>query len=262
MPVQTHIDRARTRVRTEREAVDAKLDAIDAFVDRIGDLPTESIPSATTETITTRGGLVRVESANEDRCRTVRTVFAETIRPHSVADVDDSEPLLETVRSQLSDGIAVALAPTTDTSFTAELKQAILSAAATLRAETDVLRQALVREDARLDTAGETVDEITAWIAEADETPLIDLGFEALQQRHETLARHRDRCAQLTEQRQAFLQETTNEGVDIGIRHQRLIPYLYQEFPVDHPLLATFVQLDDACATCQRAVRQHLIRRA
>jgi hypothetical protein len=261
MSAQTHIDRARTRVRAERETVDAKLDAIDAFIDQIGDLSTAPPPS-TTETITAGGGPVRAESNPEDRCRTVRTVFAETIRPHSVADVDEPESLLETIRGELSEGIAVALAPTTDTRFTAELERAILSEAATLRAETDVLRRALVREDDHLETAGEAVDEITGWITDADETPLTDLGFGALQQRHETLARHRNRCDELAEQRQGFLRETTNEGIDVGIRHRTLVPYLYQEFPVDHPLLVTIARLDDACAECQRAVRQHLIRRA
>lgn len=75
MAVQTHIDQARTRVQAERETVDAKLDAIDGFIDRIGDLSTAPTPSAT-DTITAGGGLVRAESDPEDRCRTVRTVFA------------------------------------------------------------------------------------------------------------------------------------------------------------------------------------------
>jgi hypothetical protein len=262
MPVRTHVDQARTRVRAERAAVDGKLDAIDEFVDRVEDLPTEPRPSPGTETIATGGGLVRAESATEDRGRTVRTAFAETIRPHSVADVDDSEALLETIRNELSDGIAVALAPSTDVSFTETLERAILSEAATLRAETDILRQAIVREESHLDRVGEAVDGITEWIAEADETPLTDLGFGALQRRHETLARHRDRCDELAERRQAFLRETTSEGVEVGIRHRRLVPYLYRELPVDHPLLATVARLDDACAACQRAVRQHLVRRA
>jgi hypothetical protein len=261
VPVRTDVDEARTRVRAEREAVDAKLDAIDEFVDRIGDLSTAPAPS-TAETTAAAGGLVRVESTAEDRCRAVRTAFAETIRPHSVADVDDPEPLLETIRSELSDTIAVALAPTTDASFTAGLERAIRSAATTRRAEADVLRRALGREEAHLEAAGEVVDDVVGWIADADETPLTDLGFEALQRRHGTLARHRDRCDRLAERRQAFLRETTTEGVDAGIRHRDLVPYLYGELPVDHPLLATVARLDDACAECQRAVRRHLVRRA
>jgi hypothetical protein len=261
MPVQTYIDRARTRVQAEQEAVDARLDAIDDFVDRVERLSTDPAPAAT-GTVATRGGLGRVASTTEDRCQTVRAAFAETVRPHSVADLGGSESLLEAIRSELSDGVAVALAPTTDTPFTAALERAILSEAATRRAETDVLRRALAREDDRLETAGDAVDDVTGWIADADETPLTDLGFEALQQRHETLTRHRDRCETLAEQRQAFLDETTNEGVEVGIRHRSVVQYLYRDLPVDHPLLATIARLDDVCAECHRTVRRHLIRRA
>jgi hypothetical protein len=261
MPVQTHVDQARIRVEAEQRAVEAKLDSLGEFIDRIGDLPTTSLPSSPGGTLATGGGVVRVESTGEDRCQTVRTTFAETIRPHSVADVDGSEPLLETIRNELSDEIAVALAPTTDASFTSELKRAVLSEAATRRAESDVLRRALVREDSHLEMAGEAVDEITRWIVDSDETPLADLGFEALRGRHEALERHRHRCDTLAERRQEFLQGTTNQGVDVGIRHQRLVPYLYQDFPVDHPLLATIARLDEACAECQCAVRKHAIRR-
>ena len=262
MSVETSIDLARTWIEVEQRAVDAKLDAIEEFVDRVGDLSTDPVPSSTAGPIGTGAGLVRAEAAPEDHCRTVRTVFAETIRPHSVADVDDPEPLLETVRTELSDEIAVALAPTTDTVFTAELEQAVLSAATRLRAETAVLRRAIVREDAHLDAAAATVDDVTGWIATADETPLTDLGFDPLWQHHEALARHRDRCDTLAERRQAFLRGTTNEGVEVGIRHRRLVPYLYRELSVDHPLLVTIARLDDACAECQRAVRDHLTRRA
>jgi hypothetical protein len=262
MSVQTYVDQARTRARAEREAVVAKVDAIDEFVARVRDLSTAPAPSSGTETVATGGRLVQVRSASEDRCQTVRAAFAETVRPHSVADLDSSEPLLETIRQELSDDVAVALEPTTDTSFTGALKRAVLAEAATCRAGADVLRQALEREGGHLETAGEAVDDITGWIADADEKPLTDLGFEGLQRRHEALARHRDRCERLAAQRQAFLDETTSEGVEAGVRHRNLIRYLYRDLPVDHPLLATVASLDDACAECQRAVRQHLIRRA
>jgi len=261
MPVNTYVDRARTRTRTEQETVDEKLGAIDAFVDRVSEIPTDSVPSSTAKLPATDGGLVRAGGSTGDRCRVVRSAFAETIGAH-VADVDDEDALLAAIGDEFSEEIAVALASTTPASFTPNLKRAVVSEATTRRAETAVLRRALGREATHLDGAGAVVDDVTAWIADADETPLTDLGFDALQQRHETLARHRDRCTELAAERQAFLRETTNQGVDAGIRHRSLVPSLYEDFPVDHPLLATVARLDDACADCQRAVRRHLIRRA
>lgn len=262
MPVETHVDRARTRVRAEREAVAGKLDAFEAFIDRIEELSPDPTQSSTAGVTATVGALSRGTSAPEDRCRAVRTAFAETIRPHSVAEPDDPESLLTTIRSEFSDSIAVALAPTTETSFSPTLKRALVSEAATRRAETEVLRRALDREGAHLEEAGETVDDITAWIADADQTPLTDIGFEALRDRHETLASHRDRCEELARARQSFLRQTTARNADVGIRHRNLGPYLYEDFPVDNPLLATVARLDEVCAACQRAVRQHLVQRA
>jgi hypothetical protein len=124
------------------------------------------------------------------------------------------------------------------------------------------MRRAVDRETTELDAAAEVVDRVTGWIATADETPLTELGFETLRARHETLARHRERCDDLAARRQSFLDGATGEGPDASVGHRRLVAFLYQSFPVDHPVLATVVRLDDACAECQRAVRRHLVRRA
>jgi hypothetical protein len=262
MAVRTHIDQARPRVETERDAVESKLEALGAFVDRVSELSAEPSPPSPSGVTATAGAQLRAESSPDGRCRAVRTAFDETVRPHSVAEVDGSEPLLATIRSELTDSVAVALAPTTDVSFSPDLKRMIVAEAKARRTETDVLRRALEREETQLANAGDTVDDITAWIAETDETPLTDLGFEALRRRHETLARHRDRCEKLARRRQEFLGRTTSESVEAGVRHESLVPYLYEDFPVDHPVLATVARLDVACEACQRAVRDHLVRRA
>ena len=258
--VNTFVRQARTRVRAEREAVDAKADAVEAFADRIADLtatPASPPPLAATAT----AGTPRSRQS-DDRCRAVRQAFADTIRPHSVADVADDEPLLETVRTELSDSIAVALAPTTDRSFSPGLKRAIVSATSDRQTELATLARALERERTDLDDAQATVETVTDWLVDADETPLADLGFDALRTRHETLATHRDRCTDLADRRQAFLRATTERPTGTRISHRSLGHYLYEDFPVDHPVLATAARLDSVCASCQRTVRDHLVRRA
>lgn len=261
MPVPTHIDQARTRVRVERDAVTEKIDAFDSFIDRVAALSPDPTPSSAGMVATT-GARLQADPVTDDHCRTVRTAFAETVRPHSVADVDGSESLLETMREELTDTIALALTPATETSFTPELKQMVISKTRARRAEATALHEALGREDVHLADAGATVDDITAWVVEADETPLTTLDFDALKRRHETLASHCDRCETLVHRRQQFLGETTNNGIDAGVRHERLIPYLYQDFPVNYPVLATVAKLDAICGECQRTVRDHMVRRA
>lgn len=255
---------ARSRADAEREAVDGKLRAVEGFRDRVTELPAQ--PSGGTDTGLTagpRGGtgtLARDRSA-DDRCRTVRQAFAETVRPHSVADVDDpdTEPLLETVREELTDALAVALAPTTEPSFSPGLKRAVLSATGTLQAETAVLGDAVDREADRLEAARETAEAVAAALAEL--LDLRPLGFEALRERHDTLATARERCDDLAERRQSFLGANTSRAGEVGIGHRRLVPYLYDDLPVDHPVLTTAARLDAACAARQRAVRRQLIQR-
>jgi hypothetical protein len=259
MTVQTHVSQARTRIQAEQEAVGAKLEALDAFVDRVSDLSTGAVRSSASGMTSTTGALAQTDPKAGSRCRAVRRAFAETIRPVSVDD--GSESLLTTIQTELSDEIAVALAPTSDAPFSTTLKEAILSEATARRAEAAVLRESLSREAAQIEAVEAAIDDITDWIAKADETPLLDLGFDELKQRHETLARHRDRCDRLAQQRQEFLGRTTNRGVEVGIRHRTLPPYLYRDFPDDHPVLATVARLDAVCAECQRAVRGHLVRR-
>lgn len=264
MTVETYIDRARTRVRAERDAVDGKRDAYDAFVRRVSDLQPEPVSASAPATgLTTAGGArLAADAPSDDRCGTVRAAFAETIRPHSVADLDGSEPLLETIREEFTDAIAVALAPTTESPFSRDLKRLIVAETRSRRSEATALRKALDREAGHLEDAAAAVDDVVAGVVDVDETPLIDLGFDALARRHETLADLRDRCTELVRRRQELLRRATNDGADVGVRHRSLVPYLYGGFPVDHPVLATVAALDDACADCQRTVRAHLIRRA
>lgn len=147
--------------------------------------------------LATAGGQIAADTSTPDRCQKVRTAFTETLRPHSVANVEQSESLLATIQNELSDSIAVALAPTTDTCFTAKLKNAILSATDERQTKTVLMSQVLEKEHRQLETATNLVDETTGWIADADETPLGQLGFDELRQRHNRLLDHRDRCGDI-----------------------------------------------------------------
>jgi hypothetical protein len=259
--VNTYAAEARPCVRREREAVEAKMEAVDEFTDRVRDLSVEPSPGSTPGVTATAG--TRASRPGDDRCRAIRRAFAETIRPHSVDVADaDTEPLLETVRAELSDSIAVALGPTTDASFSPGLKQAVVSAATARRIELTALDRALDREEAFLDDAQSTVDSVTDWLVDADETPLSALGFDALREYHGTLESHRERCSTLADRRQAFLGGATERKAQARIDHRTLVGYLYDDFAVDHPVLATVARLDSVCAACQRTVRDHLVRRA
>ncbi|MFD1589345.1 hypothetical protein ACFR9U_20405 [Halorientalis brevis] len=135
----------------------------------------------------------------------------------------------------------------------------IVAEANTRQAELEVLCLVFDKEMIQLKSARSIVDDITAWLADANETPLTDLGFEALQHRHETLADHRDRCEKLACQRQVSLEETTTKKIKTKIQHWSLVLYIYQEFSSSYPLLSTVTRLDDTCKERQRVVRRHLV---
>jgi predicted membrane chloride channel (bestrophin family) len=195
MTVTTFIDRAKRRVEDEQDAVRAKRAAFDRFSDRVSSLPTTPAASAGGMTATV-GTQLGSDQAVDDQCRAVRNAFAETVRPHSCDS--DSEPLLETIKAEFTEQIAVALASTTETGFSNQLKTAIITEVENRKAETAALSRALDTEAAHLETAFQTVEEITDWLVAENRTPLVDLGFETLRDRHETLAAHRSRCARIS----------------------------------------------------------------
>ena len=125
----------------------------------------------------------------------VRELFTETVRPHSTADVDDPETLLETIGAELSEQVAMALAPqNATTGFTAGLKQGVLSETAQRRHELRAIERALDREKASLVETKDAIDEMLEWIVDANETDLTELGFEALRARNDRLDGFHDRC--------------------------------------------------------------------
>jgi DNA-binding protein H-NS len=169
--------------------------------------------------------------------------------------------LLETIRSELSDPIAMAVAPTTEAKFTAELRDIIVTEAQSRRVELQTMEAALTQEIEQLETALTTTDPIMEWLVDADEISLVDLEFDELQARHATLETYRDSCEKLLTNRQEFLQQTTSRAAEAKITHYMLVEYLYEKLPVDYPVLSAGVRLDELCAESQQAVRDHLVRR-
>jgi len=270
MSQTTYIDAAQDRVEAERAAAEAKRAGMESFVDRVADLSTDSSPAGASGVAGTGGLARRTEASGTGGCESVRTAFAETVHPHAVADRDPgresdasaSQPLTATIRQELTESIAVALAPASSVPFSPGLKQGILAEAHCRRSELDVLCRAVERESESLKAAADTVTTVSSWIAAADETPLTELGFDALQRRHEALATHRDRCDEAVADRQSVLASTTAVDAEAGLRHRDLVGSIYDGLAVDHPVLVTLTRLDDACRECQRSVRSHLVRRA
>lgn len=266
MSVTTHVHDALERVDGEHEHVSEELAAFDRFGAGVRDLdPVSSVesPGSTHRTGATAHASTpfRRTATEVDRTKRVCKLFDETVRPYSIADLDGSASLVGTMSEELGREIAVAVAPTTSGRFTAEVKEAILSAVAHRRAELRAMDRALDTETESLTAALEGVETTIDWLVEANETPLSDLGFAALRERHGTLASHRSRCAETVHERQDVLHRTTNHHATAGLAYQSLTGYLYRDSSTSYPVLSTATRLDALCEECQRTVRDHLTRR-
>jgi hypothetical protein len=255
--VETHIHRARERVERERTVVADKQDAFESFTARVRDFSAGG-PQVEQVGQAVAGGIsARSVASGPDQREQVRSAFAETVGRHTGAD-----SVLVSLHQELSEEIALAFAPTTNASFTPQLQRQLLTQVTAREQELSVTQSALKRELNSAEAHLETVDSIVTWLVKSDETPLSELGFDALQTRHERLDEFRQTCIERTESRQELLVATTSRGGQVGVSHRGLVESLYEDFPVDYPMLTTMSRLLDACDEAQMAVRDHLVRRA
>lgn len=250
------LQQATERVMAEQDAIDAKLQAYETFISQLQDLNTTAGTSPSR--LLTTVGTQYQEPPPAKRCREVRHLFAETIRPHSIADLDTEESLVATIKREFTDEIGTALAPTTATPFSPELKRTILAKARSRHAENTAFQHAISREATQLDTARDTVSTITDTLTNQQQSALTDVDFDTLRSRHETLAAHREQLETLADTRQAFLQDSTTRGTDFEVSHHTLIEYLYPDLSVGHPVLDTVLRLEDSCIDAQQTIRHHL----
>lgn len=289
--LRTHV--AVERAEAEREHVEQKVSAFETFAERVQEMATDDPATTTvgtpnaTETgeralavspIATSAGTAGAnamdaganatnapESATgagpsaksrtaSDGAEAVREAFRDT-----VLDSADADEMATALRDELTPELAAALAPV-GSGLGANLRTRLVSKAEERSSECGLLADAIGTERDRLRDVAAELDAVTDWVAEADETPLRQLGFEALRERHDRLAEFRTTCDRLARERQAIVRGTRRDGLT-GIRERELLDHLYADFEEDHPVLADLARLDDLLADCQRAVRSHLCAR-
>lgn len=256
MTVETHLHRARDRVESERALVSEKRAAFESFAGRVRDLSATG-PQVGQVSGNGAGGLSAQSVASTgDKREAVRSAFAATVGEYGPAD-----SVLASLRQELGADAALALAPTTNASFTTQLRTQLLSQVTGRKRELSVTATALDREQESVTQHLDTVEGIVTWLVEGDKTPLSSLGFDALQSRYERLSEFRGECEECLQTRQERLDSTTSTSGQVGVDHRGLVESLYDDFGVAYPVIATETRLLDVCTDAQRAVRAHLSRR-
>jgi hypothetical protein len=261
----TPLDDALERVSRERTVIRDMRSAFDQFESEVRQLSPAS--SGGQARHVTDGGVTPVSNtmadtgSGTDRCRTVCELFAETVQPHSTESVDGDEPVLETIRNELGEELALALAPTTGAGFDETVKEGILSATRQRQTELDAMTDALATEAESLRSAQEAVTSIAEWLESANGDSLLTLDFTALRDRHQTLVEFEERAETLLRDRQRHLHASTGASATVGVTHLSLAEYLYSSFSSAYPVLSVLTRFLDYIRRSQRTVRDHLVRR-
>ncbi|UPV99738.1 hypothetical protein M0R88_14610 [Halorussus gelatinilyticus] len=247
------------RAASERDRIEEKVAAFGEFRERVADVPADAggRGSRTARSGRSAGGTLAVgttASSSADGTATVREAFGETVLAYA-----DADSMQEAMADELSPELTAALSPAAG-EFSTGLKRQLVSRADQRRKECRLLADGIEGERERIRAIADEFEGILDRLATADETPLLQLGFEELRARHDRLAAFRETCDRLATERQAAIRETRNDGL-IGIREAELIAHLYGEFTDSHPVLADLAELDALLADCQFAVRKHLCAR-
>lgn len=183
-------------------------------------------------------------------------------RPYSVDDIEKEEPLIETVAEELGRGAAYSLSPETEAGFTESVKQAVLSSTADRQAELRAMDRALEREETSVRSAAEVADDIlnARSMEETTEVEIISSGFDELKQMYDEVSGFIDRCGEEIQSRQKTLRATTSNGASAGVRHHKIVAYVYQELPTEYPVMSTITRLNQLCEERKRVLRNQLAR--
>jgi hypothetical protein len=263
----TRLDAAAERVAEERCAVVAERDALDEFVGRVEDLgPTGADRPLADGGVRTGpsspGPVLGAAPGSEgpDELGAVREAFVDLVVP-TVPDHVEGDSPAAVLRDGLGPEVAGALAA--EGPLTPPVRAGLRESVAERRRELDATEVVLDRERDQLAAVRGTVSGTVEWLRAADETPLSELGFDALRGRHDRLAEVRSECDDLVRERQTFLEGTTGRD-GCRVSHDPFFAYLYGESETpdaDFPALATLADLAALVEDCQRAVRAHLARR-
>lgn len=259
----TPVEQALARVEDEQDHIRELRSGFDVFEREVRQLSAVSPRSQRQASQAAAGGTVAAtqplggNAGKRDRCAKVRDLFADHVQAR--VRVGD-EPLLETVRGELGDRVALALAPTTDTGFTETVKSELLSVTEQRQTKLDAMERALDTEAASLQQAIEAIPEVEHSL-EPTHGPLLTLGFTELQARHNALLSCERRLEGLVQSRQQHLHAATGADAAVGLTHHSLAEYLYDSLATPHPVLSTLTELTAYCREQKRAVRDHLTRR-
>jgi hypothetical protein len=226
---------ARERVTEERQRTASERDAFRAFARKLRDIQPQ--------TQTTAGGVPAVQAATggpDDRLGAVEDAYRSTVMSVSHYTDEYDESYEEHVAGEFNADIATVL--TDGPRFESHHRQAVIAGAKSAAQRRDDLLVEINDELASLAENADAVRTIEEEVCDAEDRPFSTLSFGSLEGYFTRMDTLEAKCAEILEERQSTLVRQRRR-ISLPIDAPDIAIYLYQDLPVNYPIIATLADL-------------------
>jgi hypothetical protein len=226
---------AREQVTEERRRTANERDAFRAFVRKLRDIQPR--------TQTTTGGVPAIQVTTggpDDRLGAVEGAYRSTVMsvPHYTDEYDESYE--EHVRGAFNADIAAVL--TDGPRFEPHHRQAVIAGATSAAQRREALLVEVDDELASLDEHADAVRAIQNEVRDAEDVPFSTCSFGSLEGYFTRMDTLETKCTTILEDRQSTLVRQRRR-ISLPIDAPDIATYLYQDLPVNYPIVATLADL-------------------
>lgn len=232
------IDRERAETRDER-------DALQAFLERVREL------SAHRPTSTVGFTLDQAHSSESDSLGAIRDAYESTVMAVPHYEAEYGEPFATNVAEELGPDVATLL--TSGQLFERHHKLAIVTAAEETRKRRSELLDVLDEEQRLIEQFREPVCTTASDLDSLEATDPSGQPPELLDGYRKRLEVLRNRCHELIERRQSEL-VGNRRAMALPITGPDIPTYVYQDLPVNYPIIATLTEILQRAATYTASV--------
>lgn len=250
--VETRLERATEAVATERQQLVDELAAFEAFLSAVHEL---DVSQPTTPARPTAAPLTRAEGAGTEP---LLAAFESTVMavPHYESEYGESHD--KHLREELGPEIATML--TEGTTVGQPQRRALAGTVQTAIERRTLLADVLEREASSLAAVTDGLVETTREVTEIERTGLTTLPADVLDAHAVRLEVIEDNCSRLLEDRQETLVDQ-RRTLGLALDDPDIPTYLYEEFEVQYPVVATIASLLDWLGTVRADVDRALTPR-
>lgn len=248
-----HTTEAGAHLEEELRRLAAEREAFTRFRSRVADIEATEASAAVPVT----GGIASSSSGMPDESLDdVRAAYRGTVMDVAHYEGDYGEPIADNLAAEFGEDVAVAVVE--GSRLTPQLKAALLHSSQEAAERRASLVSTLRAESESLDAAEAVLKDVERERASIDQRPVAERSFEGLVEDWDHLGSLADRCRRLVADRQDRLRELS---ASMPPGRPDLHAYLYDDLPVNHPVLADGAALAESVEDLRGRLLQSITRR-